>query len=172
MRNLTDWTTTGSVSQKQKARLQSEDYLRVRGTKQIPDPPRGIFLQSGPQGFLVSWSLPANFSDIVGWRIYKDDETSLFQEIRDRGIRQKFVNSTAGATPPVVNIFVSSVNALGVESAKIQAQGSASADAAATVPMPATRSTTTGSNTSSSYQPRNFSTNRPDAGQGRINSKQ
>lgn len=164
MRNLSDWSASG-VMQKQKARVQAEDYLRLRGSKQIPQPPRGLFFQSGPQGFFVSWSLPAQFDDIVGWRIYKGDEATLYQEIRDRGIRQKFINSTAGATPPTVNIFVSSVNALGVESAKIQGHGSAKADATATVAVPKTNTASTGTNTSSSYQPRNSSRN--DVGQGR-----
>lgn len=153
MRNLADWTAE-DIIHKQKARLQAEDYLRLRGSKQIPDPPRSLFFQSGPRGFLVSWSLPVVYSDIVGWRIYKDDEASLFTEIRDRGIRQKFIESTAGATPPQVNIFISSINALGVESAKVQGHGAATAEAAAPT-MPSASTNSTGTNTSSSYQPRN-----------------
>jgi hypothetical protein len=170
VRNLTDWTTTGSVVQKQKARIQAADYLRVRGTKQLPEAPRGLYIQPGPRGFLVSWSLPVNFDDIVGWRLYKDDEGSLYQDIRDRGIRQKFIDATAGATPPTVNVFVSSVNAMGYESPKIQGQGSALAEAGAP-PMPAAPPASIGNNQSSSYQPTKPSADRDtnrEFGRGRL----
>jgi hypothetical protein len=52
-------------------------------------------------------------------------------EVADKGTRQMFMDVTAGATPPVVNFFVSALNAMGTESRKVQMQGSALAEASA-----------------------------------------
>lgn len=112
-------------------RVKSADYLRVRGTDRPPSPPRDIQTQPGPRVILVTWKLPTVSQDIAGWRVYKDDENTLFHEFHDRGTKQCVVEVSAGATPPTVNVFVSSVNALGVESVKVQAQGSASVEAGA-----------------------------------------
>lgn len=118
--------------ERQIARAQAADMNRTRGTAQKPQPPRDIVLQSGPRGVLVTWNLPSGFNyDIQRWRIYKDDENMLYAEINDRGTRQHFIEATAGAAPPTVNVFVSSLNALGVESRKIQAQGKATIEAGA-----------------------------------------
>lgn len=116
--------------------------VRTRGTGKIPGMPRDVFLQSGPRGILVNWLPPAGFKgDIVGWRIYKDDETKLFADLKDFSTTQHFIEATSGATPPVTNIFVSSVSQLG-ESAKVQAQSSAIAETGAPS-MPATPPTYT-----------------------------
>lgn len=125
-----------TTEERQVARAQAADSTRTRGTAQAPQPPRDIVAQSAPRGIFVTWGLPAGFNlDIQRWRVYKDDENSLFTEINDRGTRQCFIETTAGATPPMVNIFVSSLNALGVESAAVQVQGQAAAEAGAP-PMP------------------------------------
>lgn len=122
--------------QKQVARAQASDMTRTRSTAQVPSPPRDLILQAAPRGILVSWSLPAGFNtDIAKWRVYKDTESNLYQEMADRGTRQCFVETSAGATPPVTNIFVSSINLLGYESQKVQAQGQAAVEAGAP-PMP------------------------------------
>ena len=97
--------------------------------------------------------MPKNLDDNIGGGVYKQDESRLFEEIRDRGVRQKFIESTAGATPPSVNVFISSINALGVESTKVQGQGSATAEVAAPV-MPDATTGSTGTNTSNSYSPK------------------
>jgi hypothetical protein len=121
-----------TMEQRQVARTQAADITRTRGTAQAPQPPREIIVQSAPRGVLLSWSLPSGFNtDIQSWRIYKDDEATLYAEIKDRGTRQHFIETTAGTTPPVVNLFVSSLNQLGVESQRVQAQGSALAETGA-----------------------------------------
>lgn len=116
-------------------RSQCIDTVISRGTSKKPLPPRDIIPQSGVQGFLISWSIGAGFtSDINGWRIYKDDENTLFAAIRDQGTRQYFIPASSGATPPNVNVFVSSINALGVESQKVQVQGKSLPTGSTTVP--------------------------------------
>ncbi len=125
--------------EKQIARAQAADMTRTRATAQIPSPPRNLILQAGPRGILVSWSLPAGFNtDIFRWRVYKDDENNLYADIADRGIRQCFVETSAGSSPPVTNIFVSSINSLGYESQKVQAQGQSAVEAGAPVLPPST----------------------------------
>lgn len=106
-------------------KVRTSDFLRTRGTVKIPSPPRDIIAQSGPRGVLLTWSNPNQYSDVTGWRIYKGDENTLYTEIRDRGNRQCFVESTAATISPVSNFFISSVNSLGKESQKVQAQKAA-----------------------------------------------
>src|SRR5712664_4744580 len=108
--------------QRQVARATARDMVLTRGTAQTPQPPRDIIAQAAPRGIFLSWSLPSGFNtDIQRWRIYKDDENTLYAEIFDRGTRQHFIETTAGANPPVTNLFVSSLNSLGIESQKVQA---------------------------------------------------
>src|SRR5262249_52711313 len=108
-----------------------------------PVAPRDVFVQSGPRGILVNWRMGAGFTaDIAGWRLYKDDENSHFADILDPNTQQHFIESTAGSTPPVTNIFVSSINQLGFESAKVQAQSTATVEAGAPT-MPGTPPTYT-----------------------------
>lgn len=118
--------------QKQDARSQAADMTRTRGTNQVPQPPLGVITQSSSRAIVVSWSLPTKpNADIQRWRVYKGDESSLYQEINDRGIRQCVVDATAGSSPPTTNIFVSSVNSIGQESVKVQAQGTATPETGA-----------------------------------------
>lgn len=118
--------------QRQLAKSQAKDIVLTRGTAQRPQPPRDIIVQSGPRGMLVTWNLPTGFNtDIQRWRVYKGDENTLYAEVFDRGTREHFIEATAGATPPVTNIFVSSVNNFGIESQKVQVQGSAAVEAGA-----------------------------------------
>lgn len=145
--------------ERQIARAQSRDLTLTRGTAQKPQPPRDIILQSGPRGVLVTWNLPAGFnSDIQRWRVYKGDENTLYAEVNDRGTRQHFIESSAGSTPPVVNVFVSSLNSLGVESRKVQAQGQSATEAGAptmpSVPPGYTSAGSGGGDTSSNYNSR------------------
>lgn len=129
------WNQSRGPAERQALRVQATDFVRTRGTAQIPPPPREITVQSAPRGLYLTWNLPdprdPGTSYIVGWRVYKDDENTLYEEIRDRGNRQKFVESTAGSAPPVTNVFISSINALGQESQKVQVQGSALTEAGA-----------------------------------------
>lgn len=121
-----------NTEQKQVARAQARDATLTRGTARLPQPPRDIIAQSGPRGVLLTWNLPAGFNtDIQRWRVYKDDENTLYAEVNDRGTRQHFIEATSGATPPVTNFFVSSLNSFGVESQKVQVQGTAAVEAGA-----------------------------------------
>lgn len=136
IRFLGEWYTT--PDKKQHERIKTAERMQVRGTRKIPDAPRDVFLQSGPRGILVNWRGPQVGDDVAGWRLYKDDENSLFAEIHEPATTQHFIEASAGATPPVTNIFVSSINKLGVESViRVQAQGAATAEAAAPT-MPST----------------------------------
>jgi hypothetical protein len=118
--------------QRQAARAQASDMVRTRGTGQKPSPPQDVFLSSGPRGILVNWRPASGFTDdIAGWRVYKDNEQSLFAEIRDPSTTQHYIDATAGSTPPSVNVFVSSLNKLNVESGLVQAQGTATTEAGA-----------------------------------------
>lgn len=127
-----------TLEERQVARAQAADMNRTRGTSQKPQPPRDLIAQQAPRGIFITWSLPNGFNaDIQRWRVYKDTETSLYAESNDRGTRQCLIETTAGATPPTVNIFVSSVNSLGVESQKVQIQGTAATEAGApSMPSP------------------------------------
>lgn len=121
-----------TVAQKQISKATASDATRTRGTAQKPNPPQDIQVQSGPRGLFVTWGLPSGFNmDIQRWRVYKDNEDTLYAEVNDRGTRQCFIEATAGTTPPVVNVFVSSLNSLGVESHKIQAQGKSATETGA-----------------------------------------
>lgn len=131
-----------NTAERQASRAQAADMVRTRGTGKVPGMPRDVFLQPGPRGILVNWLPPAGFNDdIVGWRIYKDDETKLFADLKDANTTQHFIEATSGTTPPVTNIFVSAVSNLG-ESAKVQAQGAATVEAGAPA-MPSTPPTYT-----------------------------
>jgi hypothetical protein len=108
------------------------DFVRQRGTSQAPDPPRDLIAQSAPRGVYVAWGLPSgDASGIAGWRVYSPDENTLVGSLPDRGTRTFTVPSTAGSSPSSINIFISSVNSLGAESAKILVQGKASTEAGA-----------------------------------------
>lgn len=113
-------------------RLQVTDFVRQRGVSSAPPPPRDIVAQSSARGIYLVWGLPTiNASQIAGWRVYYGDENTLVGTIPDRGTRSFTVPANSGSTPPTTNAFVSSVNALGVESAKVQVQGKATAEAGA-----------------------------------------
>jgi hypothetical protein len=132
-----------STEERFQARSQASDMTRARGTVRVPVPPRDIFLQPGPRGVLLNWRAGAGFTDdIAGYRIYKDDEQSLFCEIKDPSTTQHFVESSAGSTPPVTNFFVSSINKLGQESPLVQVQSQSKVEAGAPT-MPGTPNTYT-----------------------------
>jgi hypothetical protein len=150
-----------TTEERQIARAQARDMTLTRGTAQKPQPPRELIVQQAPRGLFLTWSLPPGFNaDIQRWRVYKDDENTLYAEINDRGTRQCFVEATAGASPPVVNLFVSSLNSLGIESQKVQVQGQAATEAGAP-PMPGpppgfTQGGAGGGNTRTNFQQQVF----------------
>lgn len=130
MRNIMQlWNQGQKPAERASRRVLATDVIRNRGTALIPPPPREITVQSAPRGLYLTWNLPdprdTGTKFICGWRVYKDDENTLYEEIRDRGNRQKFVECTSGSAPPVTNVFISSINELGQESQKVQIQGTA-----------------------------------------------
>ena len=125
MRFIGQWPGQGVPVNITTERQKALDALRSRGTLKLPQAPRDIIAQKASRGVFLTWGLPQVYFDIVGWRIYRGDENTLFTEIRDRGNRQCFVEATASATSPVTNFFVSSINQLGRESQKVQVQQAA-----------------------------------------------
>lgn len=129
MRYIGKWPSKGmtpvDINQE---RVRVHDYIQVRGTMRIPQPPRELIAQAAPRGVFVTWSLPTQYADITGWRIYKNDENTLYGQINDPGTRQEFVETTAGSPSVITNIFISSINSLGKESPKIQIQGAAAVE--------------------------------------------
>ena len=135
-----------------------QEVLRTRGTAQRPQPPRDVRTVASSRAVLLLWALPVPSADITGWRVYKGTELNLYREISDRGTRQCSVEGTQNA---VMNLFVSSVNALGSpdgESSKVQAQGTPTAEAGApgVASTPPDTVATSGADTSSTagYVPR------------------
>lgn len=114
-----------------------KDVLRTRGGTGKPQAPRDVFVQPASRGVLITWKLPVDHDTVAGWRIYKNTESNLVAEIRDKGTRQAFIPLDAGATPPQNNFFVCSFSTLGRESGKIFRQGKATIEASAPgVPEP------------------------------------
>jgi hypothetical protein len=141
------------------------DFIRQRGTSQVPNPPRDLIAQSAPRSVLITWGLPpGDASDISGWKIYSPDENTLIGRISDRGTRTYSVPATSGASPPTINIYVSSTNNLGSESVRVLIQGKAIAEggAPAQPSAPPGFSSGPGSDTSSSVG--NFSRPVPPSG--------
>lgn len=125
MRFTGQWPGQGVPVNMNQEKQATMDFIRNRGTSRIPSAPTDVIAQSGPRGVLLTWGVPQQSFDIVGWRVYKGDENTLYTEIRDRGNRQCFVESTAATTSPVSNFFISSLNQLGKESIKVQTQKAA-----------------------------------------------
>jgi len=118
-------------------RVRSVTQVRAHGTQRIPAPTRGVIVQQGDGGALVTWHLPKRYGDVTGYRIYIGTEKNLAMQIRDRGARQMFIPLTSGSSAPLNNIFLSAVNGFR-EGPKIQLQTSAVDNAAllGTKPVP------------------------------------
>lgn len=120
-------------------KVRAVTQVRAHGTQRIPDIPRGLTVQPGAGGALLTWHLPGRYNDVTGYRVYLGTEKNLAVQIRDRGTRQAFVPLTAGDAPPTNNLFVSVVNGFR-ESGRIQVQTGAQPDAGTSTP-PATTPT-------------------------------
>lgn len=120
-------------------------WAKTNGTTGKPEQPRNVQAQSGSRKVLVTWDAPVVTDGIIGYKIYKDNENQLFDTITDPNVRQYSVPATAGSTPPVVNVFVSSFTKQD-ESNPVQVQGSATAESGAPAdPTPPTDSGASGS---------------------------
>lgn len=127
----------GNHNELARTKVRAVTQVRAHGTQRIPDLPRGLTVQPGAGGALVTWHLPLRYGDVTGYRVYLGTEKNLAVQIRDRGTRQAFVPLTAGEKPPTNNIFVSVVNGFR-ESGRVQVQTAAKPDgnASATPPVP------------------------------------
>lgn len=99
--------------------------IQVIGGRKRPDPPRSLIAQAGSLEALITWNSPQKDSDIVGWRVYKDNESNLLQAITD-AVTRKIVVKLPSNTP--TGIYVSSVNARGKESIKVFCLATANTD--------------------------------------------
>ena len=107
-----------------RAKRRSGDLFNARGPASRPASPRNIIVTGAHAALTVKWDAPtlplANY--VTGWRVYLDTESNLIGSISDAALTtyQVSVSDTHKH-----NIFVSSLNRLGLESRKVQAQGSA-----------------------------------------------
>lgn len=119
-------------------RRELNDVIEANGTATQPQAPRDVFFQPGSRGGLLTWKLPLKNSNIIGYRIYKGDEDTLYKAIQDRGRRQEYIELPAGTpTSTVFALFVSCLNSSGVESRKVWTDAAASPETGApTIPSP------------------------------------
>lgn len=89
----------------------------VSGTRRRPQPPRNLISQPASLGALITWNAPVKSVGIAGWRIYKDNENNLLEEIRDPSRRQAQVRINASSAQA---FYVSSFTLQGAESPKMQ----------------------------------------------------
>lgn len=104
---------------------QSTLVLNTVGSRKRPDPPRSLIAQPGSLEVLLTWNGPQKASDITGWRIYKNNENTLIDTITDPSTHQYKAKVPANTN---TGFYVSSVNALGVESIKVFVVGAANTD--------------------------------------------
>lgn len=109
----------------------AKTFIGVNGSQGKPGQPRSLQAQSGSRKVLVTWDLPADKTDIQGWKIYNGTDRALLDTVNDASVRQYAVPASSGATPTTANIWVSSFNAAGIESNPVQVQGTATAEAGA-----------------------------------------
>ena len=121
-------------------------FVRQNGSSAVPPQPRSLVAQSGSRKMLVTWEFPeAGFEQIAGWKVYVDNENSLFSTINDPNVRQIEIPSSAGSSPPTRNVFVAAINKSGIESNPVQVQGNATTEAGApTDPTPPAGSAASG----------------------------
>lgn len=110
-------------------------YFRVNSDNRACNPPRNLQAQAGSRKVLATWDAPVLATGIVGYKIYTNNEGQLLDTINDPSVRQYNVPASAGASPPVMNIFVSSFTNQR-ESMPAQVQGSASPEAGAPADPP------------------------------------
>lgn len=119
-----DWSQAAPILEQQLQQIQST-LLKSAGTNKRPQPPRNLIAQAGSLEVYLTWNAPQSNSDIAGWRVYRDNESTLALSISDASTRQARIKVPAN-TP--VGFYVSSVNANGVESSKVFIVGKANTD--------------------------------------------
>jgi hypothetical protein len=120
-----------SARERQQLKSQAHDLMFLHGDARRPEPPRDVYAQPGSRKSLITWKLPVNSFRVARFRVYLGDESTLFRETPDIATRSADIPLTAGASPPVMNVFVSAVSVDGIESTKVQVQASSTAEAGA-----------------------------------------
>lgn len=103
----------------------SNTTLLLAGSRRRPDPPRSLISQGASLEGLITWNAPQKFADITGWRIYRDNENNLIDTLLDPSARQYRPKLPAAKTTA---FYVSSINALQIESIKVQTFVTANSD--------------------------------------------
>jgi len=120
MKSILPHTIKQNANDQLLTRLLTNARLLIAGTPQKPSAPRGVrFSQKTDTSGLLFWEPPAVPSQVTGYRVYRDIETTLAIEIGDPKTLQAQVDMPTSRS---VNFFVSAVNGQ-AESAKIQVQG-------------------------------------------------
>lgn len=96
-----------------------------QGTRRRPQSVRSLTSQQASLGAVLTWNAPVKTKGIVGFRIYKDNETNLLEEVRDPNRRQYRITLPAATT---ATFFVSSITAQGAESPKLPVVVSSTTD--------------------------------------------
>jgi len=99
--------------------------LPMVSTRKRPDPPRSLIAQQGSLETLITWNAPQKDSDVAGWKVYKDNESNLVATITDPMTRQYTAKLPASTK---TYFYVSSINAAGRESIKVQVLGQSNTD--------------------------------------------
>lgn len=102
----------------------ARQFVKQNGNGLRPNPPRNLQAQSGSRKILVTWDAPLVADGVVGYKVYTENESSLLDTLYDANVRQYSVAATAGSSPPIKNIFISSFSK-NSESVKVQIQGRA-----------------------------------------------
>src|SRR6266550_2856151 len=100
-----------------------------QGTRRRPEPPRSLVSQPASLGAVLTWNAPVKTKGVVGFRIYKDTETNLLEEVRDPARRQFRVVLPANTK---ANYYVSTFTSQNAESPKIPVLVSSNTDQLAT----------------------------------------
>ena len=128
------------------SRSDAKRFIALNGSQSVPPQPRSLVAQSSSRGLLVTWEFAeAGFEDTAGWKVYVDNENSLFTTINDPNVRQILIPASAGSSPPTRNVFIAAVNKSGIQSNPVQVQGNATVEAGApSVPTPPAGSAASG----------------------------
>jgi hypothetical protein len=86
-----------------------------------PQPPVNLVAQVGTSQVVLTWNAPQNSRGILGWNIYRDNETNRVLNINDPNTLQ----ATLAMPASPIGFYVSSYNAL-QESIKVQVIAKAS----------------------------------------------
>lgn len=129
------------------------DKIVSRGTSKQPEAPRDLQFQTGSRGGLLTWKLPVSSADVSGYRVYKDDEASLYEEIQDRGRRQEYIELTATPSGSVaITAIARAANIVTVTVAKVVRKGDSVVVAGVTdASFNGTQAALTGGSTSFTY---------------------